>query len=335
MSCKVAVIGATGNVGRELLKILHERAFPVTEVVALSSAKSVGTQISFGDEAVLTSQNLADYSFQGTDFSFFCAGSKVSQVYAPQACAAGSVVIDKSSYFRLDPGVPLIVPEVNFEKVPNPARGTLISNPNCVALPLSVILKPLNDLSPIKRCVLATYQSVSGAGKEAMDELYNQTKSVFMNGNVEPSALPKHIAFNLIPQISYFEADGSTEEETKIIYETRKILGTDIKVSVTSVRVPVFIGHSMAVNLEFENPITPSQARKALTGMPGIMVIDRPENESYATPIDAAGEDVVMVSRIRKDTSVAHGLNLWICCDNLRKGAALNAVQIAEAILKQ
>jgi aspartate-semialdehyde dehydrogenase len=330
MTYTVAVIGATGNVGREILNILAERQFPVKTLHALASERSIGKQLSFGDSATVKVNSLNTFDFQGVDFAFFCAGSKVSRQYVEKAVAAGAIVIDKTSLFRLEPNVPLIVPEVNLDHLSLYKNRHIISNPNCVTIPLVMVLKPLHELASIKRVIVSTYQSTSGAGKEAMEELFNQTRAIYVNDPVTPQVFPKLIAFNVIPQIGAFERNGSTEEETKIAMETRKILDPAIKLSVTCVRVPVFIGHSMAVNIEFDAEIKPAQARKALEKMPGVMVIDRPESGGYTTPTEIVGEDTVSVSRIRQDPTLPHALNLWIVGDNLRKGAALNAIQIAE-----
>ncbi len=329
MSYSVAVVGATGNVGREILNILHERSFPIREITALASKKSVGTEVSFG-EIDLKIKALEGFDFKGIDIAFFATDGKVSSQYVPKAVAAGTLVIDKSSHFRLDPGVPLMVPEINGALATSPQKG-IIANPNCVAIPLVMALKPLSEVAPLKRVVVSTYQSVSGAGREAMDELFNQTRSVFVNDDVIQEVFPKQIAFNLIPQIDSFRADGSTGEEEKVALESRKILGIPVKITATCVRVPVFIGHSLSVNVEFESGISVTEAREALLDFPGVVVLDRREETGYITPLDVVGEDTVIVSRLRKDETVTHGLSFWICCDNLRKGAALNGVQIAEA----
>ncbi len=332
MGYRVAVVGATGNVGREMLSILAERKFPVDEVAALASARSVGLKVSFGDTATLKVKALDDFDFRGYDIALFSPGSKVSAAHAPRAAAAGCVVIDNTSQFRMDPDVPLVVPEVNRGALAGYAKRNIIANPNCSTMQMVVALKPLHDLFRIKRVVVATYQSVSGAGKEAMDELFNQTRAIFVNDPIERRQFTKQIAFNVIPHIDVFMDDGSTKEEWKMVAETKKILDPAIKVTATCVRVPVFIGHSEAVNVEFERPVDDDAAREALRHAPGVAVIDRRADEGYVTPIEAAGEDLTYVSRIRVDSTVENGLNLWIVSDNLRKGAALNAVQIAEAL---
>jgi aspartate-semialdehyde dehydrogenase len=319
MAFKVAVVGATGVVGHEMLSILAERAFPVSEVCAIASERSAGGEVSFGEDDVLKVQDLGRFDFKGVDIALFSPGAKVSAVHAPRAAKAGAIVIDNTSQFRMDPDVPLIVPD---------------ANPNCSTMQMVVALKPLHDLARIKRVVVSTYQSVSGAGREAMDELFNQTRSIYVNDPVKKEHFTKQIAFNAIPHIDVFMDDGSTKEEWKMAVETRKILDPDIHVTATCVRVPVFIGHAEAVNVEFERPITEEQARAALKAMPGVSVIDHRVDEGYVTPQESAGEDAVYVSRIRKDPTVAHGLNLWIVADNLRKGAALNAVQIAELLAR-
>jgi aspartate-semialdehyde dehydrogenase len=335
MSVEVAVVGATGNVGREILNILFERQFPAQTLHALASERSIGREISYGPDTIVKVQNLKDFDFNGIDIAFFCAGSTVAKEYAKKVASKGTVVIDKSSLFRLEPGIPLIVPEVNLEQLKLHDANNIIASPNCVTIPLVMALKPLHEIATIKRVVLSTYQSTSGAGKEAMDELFAQTRAVYVNDPITPEVFSKVIAFNVIPQIGGFEASGDTEEETKIAMETRKILAPSIKVTATCVRVPVFIGHALSVNIEFEQEIGPDQARKALEKMPGVWVIDRPEAGNFVTPIEIVGEDNITVSRIRKDPTVAHGLNMWIVGDNLRKGAALNAVQIAENILSR
>jgi aspartate-semialdehyde dehydrogenase len=337
MGYRVAVVGATGNVGREMLRILADRAFPVDEVVALASERSVGMEVSFGDDEVLKVRNLADYDFKGIDIVLSSPGAKVSAVHSPRAAAAGAVVIDNTSYFRMDPDVPLVVPEVNPGAIAGYKKRGIIANPNCSTIQMVVALKPLHDLAGIRRVVVATYQSTSGAGKEAMDELFNQTRGIYMN---EPAAkfrkkFTKQIAFNVIPHIDVFMDDGATKEEWKMVVETRKILDPGIAVSATCVRVPTFIGHAEAVNVEFERPVEVEQARAALRRAPGVSVVDHRVDEGYVTPVECAGEDPVYVSRIRKDPTVKNGLNLWVVADNLRKGAALNAVQIAEVLAKE
>jgi aspartate-semialdehyde dehydrogenase len=334
MAFKVAVVGATGVVGHEMLSILAERAFPVSEVCAVASERSAGGEVSFGEDDVLKVQDLGRFDFNGVDIALFSPGAKVSAVHAPRAVKAGAIVIDNTSQFRMDPDVPLVVPEVNPEAIVDYKKRGIIANPNCSTMQMVVALKPLHDLARIKRVVVSTYQSVSGAGREAMDELFNQTRSIYVNDPVKKEHFTKQIAFNAIPHIDIFMDDGSTKEEWKMAVETRKILDPDIHVTATCVRVPVFIGHAEAVNVEFERPITEEQARAALKSAAGITVIDHRADEGYVTPQESAGEDAVYVSRIRKDPTVAHGLNLWVVSDNLRKGAALNAVQIAEVLAR-
>src|ERR1700678_3164427 len=331
MGYKVAVVGATGNVGREMLNILDERKFPADEVVALASRRSMGVEVSYGDRT-LKVKALDHYDFSDVDICLMSAGSTVSKEWSPRIAAQGAVVIDNSSCWRMDPEVPLIVPEVNADAVAGFRRKGIIANPNCSTAQLVVALKPLHDKARIKRVVVATYQSVSGAGKEAMDELFSQTRAVFVSDPVTTKKFPKRIAFNVIPQIDVFMDDGSTKEEWKMVAETKKILDPKIKLTATCVRVPVFIGHSEAVNIEFENPITADEAREILREAPGCLVIDRREPGGYITPHEAAGEDANYISRIREDPTIDNGLNLWIVSDNLRKGAALNAIQIAESI---
>jgi len=336
MGYKVAVVGATGNVGRELLSILAERNFPADKVVALASSRSVGKEVSYGEDAILVCENLETYDFTGTDIVLSSPGAKVSAVFAPKAAAAGAVVIDNTSHFRMEPDVPLVVPEVNPEAIAGYTKRGIIANPNCSTIQMVTALKPLHDLATIKRVVVSTYQSVSGAGKQGMDELFNQTRGIYVN---EPSEsyrekFTKQIAFNVIPHIDIFMDDGSTKEEWKMVVETKKIMSPDIDVTATCVRCPVFIGHAEAVNLQFERPISEDQARAALNAAPGITVVDRRVDEGYVTPQECAGEDPVFVSRIRKDPTVANGLNMWVVADNLRKGAALNTVQIAEELVR-
>ena len=334
MGYKIAVIGATGNVGREMLRILDERKFPASEVVALASARSVGREVSFGDKAILKVQDLAKFDFTGTHIALSSPGAKVSAEHSPRAAAAGTVVIDNTSHFRMDKDIPLVVPEVNPQAIADYKNKGIIANPNCSTIQMVVALKPLHDLGTIKRVVVSTYQSVSGAGKEGMDELYSQTKSVFVHETMPPHKFAKPIAFNVIPQIDVFMEDGSTKEEWKMVVETAKILDPNIAVHATCVRVPVFISHSEAVTVEFENPVSVAQATAALKKAPGIRIMDEREPGGYATPIDTAGEDDVYISRIRKDPTVANGLSFWCVADNLRKGAALNAVQIAEVLIR-
>jgi len=333
MSYKIAVVGATGNVGREILEILDQRQFPAREVIALASRNSVGKEVSFGEEKVLTVQALEDYDFNGTDIALFSPGSAVSKIHAPRAAEAGCVVIDNTSHFRMESDIPLIVPEVNADAMKEFGKRNIIANPNCSTIQMVVALKPLHDANPIKRVVVSTYQSVSGAGKEGMDELYNQTKSLFMHDAKEPSKFTKRIAFNVIPHIDSFLDNGMTKEEWKMVEETKKILDPNIKVSATCVRVPVFVGHSESVNIEFTNPITVEEIYDILEEAEGVLVVDRRENGGYSTPIEIVGEDAVYVSRVRLDPTVNNGVNMWVVSDNLRKGAALNAVQIAETLV--
>ncbi len=335
MTYKIAVVGATGNVGREILKILDERKFPAREVVALASANSKGKQVSFGEEKILTVQSLDEYDFRGTDIVLSSAGASISKAFAPKAAAAGAVVIDNTSHFRMDPDVPLVVPEVNAAALRDFARFKIIANPNCSTIQMVVALKPLHDQAKIKRVVVSTYQSVSGAGKEGMDELYEQTKGMFMSTDQEPKKFQKRIAYNVIPQIDVFMEDGSTKEEWKMAEETKKIMGANIPVVATCVRVPVFIGHSESINVEFDQEITVEDAVEILSEAPGVVLLDRREPGGYATPADVVGEDGVYISRLRRDPTVKHGLSFWCVSDNLRKGAALNAVQIAETLIKQ
>jgi aspartate-semialdehyde dehydrogenase len=332
MGFRVAVVGATGNVGREMLATLAERKFPADDVVALASSASVGKEVSFGDEDVLDVQALDAFDFKGIDIVLSSPGSRVSAVFAPRAAKAGAVVIDNTSQFRMEPDVPLVVPEVNPQAIAGYEKRGIIANPNCSTIQMVVALKPLHDLAKIKRVVVATYQSVSGAGRAAMDELFSQTRAIYVNEPVTPEELTKQIAFNVIPHIDVFMDDGSTKEEWKMAVETRKILDPDIAVTATCVRVPVFIGHAEAINVEFARALGEDRARAALREAPGVVVLDHRADEGYVTPVEAAGEDAVYVSRIRRDPTVPHGLNLWVVADNLRKGAALNAVQIAEIL---
>jgi aspartate-semialdehyde dehydrogenase len=334
MGFKVAVVGATGNVGREMLSILAERKFPADEVHAVASERSAGGEVSFGEDEVLKVRDLNSYDFKNIDIALFSPGAKVSAVHAPRAAKAGAVVIDNTSQFRMDKDVPLVVPEVNPRAIAQYEKRGIIANPNCSTIQMVVALKPLHDLARIRRVVVATYQSVSGAGREAMDELFTQTRGIYVNDTPVHERFTKQIAFNCIPHIDVFMEDGSTKEEWKMAAETRKILDPDIAVSATCVRVPVFIGHAEAVNVEFEQPLSESAARAALRDAPGIVVIDHRADEGYATQVEAAGEDGVYVSRIRRDPTVPNGLNLWVVSDNLRKGAALNAVQIAEVLAR-
>ena len=333
MSYKVAVLGATGNVGREVLSILAERKVPVSEVVALASSRSVGREVSFGDQDIKV-QDLATYDFKGTDIVLSSPGAKVSAEYSPKAAKAGALVIDNTSHFRMDPDVPLVVPEVNPHAIADARKG-IIANPNCSTIQMVVALKPLHDAATIKRVVVSTYQSVSGSGKEAMDELFNQTKGIYANQSPRPSVYQKQIAFNVIPHIDVFMDDGMTKEEWKMVVETKKILGSSIKVCANCARVPVFVGHSEMVNVELEDELTPVQARELWNQAPGVTCIDlQHEDIEYITPVECQGEDDVFVSRVREDISVENGLNFWCVSDNLRKGAALNAVQIAEEYIK-
>lgn len=331
MGYKVAVVGATGNVGREMLNILNERSFPVSEVVAIASRRSQGTEVSFGD-ATLKVKALENYDFSDVDICLMSAGGSVSKEWSPKIAAQGAVVIDNSSAWRYDADVPLIVPEVNAAAVDGFRKKGIIANPNCSTAQMVVALKPLHDAAKIKRVVVSTYQSVSGAGKDAMDELFAQTKAVYTASELEMKKFPKRIAFNVIPHIDVFMEDGYTKEEWKMVAETKKILDPAIKVTATCVRVPVFISHSEAVNVEFEKPISPDEARDILRKAPGCLVIDKREPGGYVTPYEAAGEDATYISRIREDATVENGLAMWVVSDNLRKGAALNAIQIAECL---
>jgi len=334
MGYKVAVVGATGNVGREMLNILDERKFPADEVVALASRRSVGVEVSYGDRT-LKVKALEHFDFSDVDICLMSAGGSVSKEWSPKIGAAGAVVIDNSSAWRMDPDVPLIVPEVNADAAAGYTKKNIIANPNCSTAQLVVALKPLHDRATIKRVVVSTYQSVSGAGKEGMDELFAQTRSVFVSDPVETKKFPKRIAFNLIPQIDVFMEDGFTKEEWKMMAETKKILDPKIRLTATCVRVPVFISHSESVNVEFEKPITADEARDILREAPGVLVIDKHEPGGYITPHEAAGEDATYISRIREDATVENGLAFWCVSDNLRKGAALNAVQIAEVLMNR
>jgi aspartate-semialdehyde dehydrogenase len=334
MSYKVAVVGATGNVGREILDILSERNFPVREVVALASRKSIGKEVSFGEEDILKVQALEDYDFSDTDIGLFSPGSSVSKIFAPKAAQAGCVVIDNTSYFRMDPEIPLVVPEVNPQALKDFRKRNIIANPNCSTIQMVVALKPLHEVAKIKRVVVSTYQSVSGAGKDGMDELFDQTKALFVNDHKEPQKFTKPIAFNIIPHIDVFMDDGSTKEEWKMVNETKKILDPSIAVNATCVRVPVFVGHSESVNVEFETPLSVDEAREILSDAEGVAMYDEHRDGGYCTPLESVGEDGVFISRLRADPTVKHGLSMWVVSDNLRKGAALNAVQIAEELIK-
>ena len=334
MGYKVAVVGATGNVGREMLNILSEREFPADEVVALASTRSIGKEVSYGD-ATLKCQALDNYDFTGTDIALMSAGGSVSGEWSPKIGAQGCVVIDNSSKFRMEPDVPLIVPEVNADDIDGYTQRNIIANPNCSTAQMVVALKPLHDHAKIKRVVVSTYQSVSGAGNEAMDELFNQTRSIFVNDPIEKDKFTKQIAFNVIPHIDVFMKDGSTKEEWKMVVETQKMLDPKIDVTATCVRVPVFVGHAESINLEFENPITDDEAQDILRESPGCLVVDKREDEGYVTPVECVGDYATFISRIRTDPTVDNGLNLWVVSDNLRKGAALNTVQIAEILINR
>jgi aspartate-semialdehyde dehydrogenase len=334
MSYKIAVVGATGNVGREMLTILAERQFPAREVVALASRRSVGVEVGYGEQTLKVAA-LENHDFAGTDIALFAAGSAVSKEWGPQVAGAGCVVIDNSSFYRMDPDVPLIVPEVNADAVAGFAKKNVIANPNCSTAQLVVALKPLHDEAEIERVVVSTYQSVSGAGNAAMDELFHQTKAIYVNDPVEPEKFTKQIAFNVIPHIDVFMEDGSTKEEWKMVVETKKILDPAIKLTATCVRVPVFVGHSEAVNLQFKRELSAERAREILREAPGIMVVDKPEDGGYVTPIECVGDFATYVSRVREDPTIENGLSLWVVSDNLRKGAALNAVQIAEVLINR
>jgi aspartate-semialdehyde dehydrogenase len=334
MGYKVAVVGATGNVGREMLDILAERNFPADEVVAVASRRSQGVECSFGDKT-LKVKALDHFDFSDVDICLMSAGGAVSKEWSPKIAAQGAVVIDNSSAWRMDPDVPLIVPEVNADAVAGFSKKNIIANPNCSTAQLVVALKPLHDKAKIKRVVVATYQSVSGAGKEAMDELFSQSKAVFTLDEVEAKTFSKRIAFNVIPHIDVFMEDGYTKEEWKMMVETKKILDPKIKLTATCVRVPVFVGHSEAVNIEFEQPITADEAREILRNAPGCLVIDKREPGGYVTPYECVGEDATYISRIREDATIENGLQMWVVSDNLRKGAALNAIQIAECLINR
>ena len=333
MGYRVVVVGATVNVGREILNILAERQFPADEVAVLASSRSTGSEVDFGDSGrTLKIRNIEHFDFAGWDMALFAAGSEVSKVYAPKAAAAGCTVIDNSSLYRMDPDVPLIVPEVNSHAIAGYTRKNIIANPNCSTAQMVVALKPLHDFAKIKRVVVATYQSVSGAGKAGMDELFEQSRNIFVGDASEPAKFTKQIAFNVIPHIDSFLDDGSTKEEWKMVVETKKILDPKIKVTATCVRVPVFVGHSEAINIEFENEISAGDAQRILREAPGVMLVDKREDGGYVTPVECVGEYATYVSRVREDPTVDNGLSLWCVSDNLRKGAALNAVQIAELL---
>jgi aspartate-semialdehyde dehydrogenase len=332
MSYKVVIVGATGNVGREMLNILAEREFPISEIAVLASRKSIGTEVSFGEKTLKT-RDLATFDFTGWDIALFAVGSDATKEHAPKSAAAGCIVIDNSSLYRYDPDVPLIVPEVNSEAIHECKNKNIISNPNCSTAQMVVTLKPLHDRARIKRVVVSTYQSVSGAGKEGIDELWDQTKSIYNPvDNKPPTKFTKQIAFNVIPHIDVFMDSGDTKEEWKMVAETKKILDSSVKVTATCVRVPVFVGHSEALNIEFEEFLDEDEARSILRESPGIMVIDKREDGGYVSPVECVGDYATFISRIRQDVTVENGLNLWCVSDNLRKGAALNAVQIAEVL---
>ena len=332
MGYNVVVVGATGNVGREILNILAERHFPIDKIVALASRRSLGTELSFGDQ-ILSTKDLEQFDFSGWDIALFAVGSEATKLHAPRAAKAGCVVIDNSSLYRYDPDVPLIVPEVNADAIFGYSKKNIIANPNCSTAQMVVALKPLHDRATIKRVVVSTYQSVSGSGKDAIDELWNQTKGMYVPGQeVAPKVYPKQIAFNVIPHIDVFMEDGTTKEEWKMVAETKKIIDPKIKVTATCVRVPVFVGHSEAINIEFEEFLDEDEARDILREAPGLMVIDKREDGGYVSPVECVGDFATFVSRIRQDSTLENGLNLWCVSDNLRKGAALNAVQIAEVL---
>ena len=333
MGYRVAVVGATGAVGREIIKTLAEREFPVDDIAALASPRSTGQEVSFGEKRALTVKNLETFDFHGWDIGLFSPGAAVSAVHAPRAAAAGCMVIDNTSQFRMDPDVPLVVPEINADALKRPLKRRIIANPNCSTIQLVMALAPLHDLFTVRRVVVATYQAVAGAGKEGMDELFSQSKGSFVGDPITPQQFTKQIAFNVIPHIDGFMDDGATREEWKMSVETRKILDPNIAVIATCVRVPVFVGHSEAVVVEFEEPVDLEAARDVLRRTPGVMLHDHREDGGYVTPLECVGEDAVYVSRLRIDPTVPNGLAFWCVSDNLRKGAALNAVQIAEALI--
>lgn len=334
MGYKVAVVGATGNVGREMLNILDERQFPVDEVFPVASRRSQGRDVSFGDQT-LKVQALDNFDFSNVDIALLSAGGGISKEWAPKIAAQGCIVIDNSSAWRYDQDVPLIVPEVNPDDISGFTKKNIIANPNCSTAQLLVALKPLHDAAKIKRVVVSTYQSVSGAGKDAMDELWNQTKGIFVTDSPTPEQFTKQIAFNVIPHIDVFMEDGYTKEEWKLMAETKKMLDPNIKLSATAVRVPVFVGHAEAVNIEFETPLSPDEARSILREAPGCLVIDKREDGGYVTPVECVGDYATFISRIREDITIENGLNIWVVSDNLRKGAALNTVQIAELLINR
>ncbi|MGB7374891.1 aspartate-semialdehyde dehydrogenase [Pontixanthobacter sp.] len=333
MGYRVVVVGATGNVGREVMAVLAEREFPIEDIAAVASSRSQGIEVEFGETGrMLKCRNIEHFDWAGWDIALFAAGSSVAKEYAPKAAAAGCVVIDNSSLYRMDPDVPLIVPEVNPDAIDGYTKRNIIANPNCSTAQMVVALKPLHDAAKIKRVVVSTYQSVSGAGKSGMDELFEQSRAIFVGDKPEPETFTKQIAFNVIPHIDVFLDDGSTKEEWKMVAETKKILDPKIKLSATCVRVPVFVGHSEAINIEFENEISAKEAQDILREAPGIMLIDKREDGGYVTPVECAGDSATYISRVREDPTVDNGLILWCVSDNLRKGAALNAVQIAELL---
>ena len=333
MGYKVVVAGATGSVGREMVNILAEREFPADEIAVLASSRSQGDEIEYGDTGrMLKVRNIEHFDPAGWDMALFAIGSEATRVYGPRFAQAGCTVIDNSSLYRMDPDVPLIVPEVNPEAISGYRAKNIIANPNCSTAQMVVALKPLHDAATIKRVVVATYQSVSGAGKAGMDELFEQSRNIFVGDPAEPQKFTKQIAFNVIPHIDSFLDDGSTKEEWKMVVETKKILDPKIKVTATCVRVPVFVGHSEAINIEFEREISAEQARRILREAPGLMLVDKREDGGYVTPVECVGEYATYVSRVREDPTVENGLSLWCVSDNLRKGAALNAVQIAELL---
>ena len=333
----IAVVGATGNVGREMLETLHQRNFPVNKIHALASSRSVGKEVSYGDDVTIKVEDLEYFDFKGTDIALFSPGAAVSKIHAPRAAKSGCVVIDNTSHFRMEKDIPLVVPEVNSDALKNYAKTNIIANPNCSTIQMVVALSPLRKLGKIKRVVVSTYQSVSGAGKEGMDELYNQTKGVYVSNFSEPEKFTKRIAFNVIPHIDKFmegEFEGYTKEEWKMTVETNKIMGENMPVTATCVRVPVFIGHSESVNVEFDKPVSVADARAALENAEGIKLIDEQKDGGYATPHETQGTDFTYVSRLRKDVTNPNAINMWVVSDNLRKGAALNAVQIAEVLIR-
>lgn len=333
MGYRVAVVGATGNVGREMLNILAEREFPCDEVAAIASSRSTGMEIEFGETGKkLKVKNIEHFDFTGWDIALFAAGSGPTKIYAPKAAAQGCVVIDNSSLYRMEPDIPLVVPEVNPDAIDGYKNRNIIANPNCSTAQMVVALKPLHDAAKIKRVVVATYQSVSGAGKEGMDELFEQSRAIFVGDQAEPKKFTKQIAFNVIPHIDVFLDDGSTKEEWKMVVETKKILDPAIKVQATCVRVPVFVGHSESLNIEFENELSAEDAQNILREAPGVMLVDKREDGGYVTPVECVGDGATYVSRVREDSTIENGLALWCVSDNLRKGAALNAVQIAELL---